>query len=276
MNIETRRVIDINRDECIYVEKGSMPHNRYINDVWNMFLYETEGDLIGAFVDGKLQGMGKLTVLYNEYGWLETLRVHPAFQNMGLGQEIYNAYLKHIEELKLKSVGMYTEMYNKISKHLAEKNGFKVSAEYTEILKAIEDSNYNNEEFFKVDSEKGEEILSPYYEEMDKYIVINRTFFPVDKGLGKFLASKGWLYTDNNSTVIICGYRFQPEKAFHVPFVKGDIKKALNFTNYLGEKAGSKNLSILKPVGSKEIEIFTKEGFEIDDDYMTLWMDFSK
>ena len=254
MNIETRRVTDNNRDECIYVEKGSMPHNRYIDDVWNMFLYETKGDLIGAFVDGKLQGMGKLTVLYNDYGWLETLRVHPDFQNMGLGQE----------------------MYNKISKHLAEKNRFKVSAEYTEILKPVEDSDYKNDDFIKVNSLKGEEILSKYYDEMDKYIVINRTFFPVDKGLGKFLASKGWLYTDGKGSIIVCGYRFQPEKAFHIPFVKGDIKKALNFANYLGKKAGSKNLSILKPVNSKEIEIFIKEGFKIDDDYMTLWMDFRR
>lgn len=273
MDIITRTITDSDREECIYVEKGAMPHNRYINDVWNMFLYETDGDLIGAFVDGKLQGMGKLTRLYQDYGWLETLRVHPDFQNMGIGQKIYDAYFEHIAKLNLKSVGMYTEMYNKISKHLAEKNGFEVKSEYTEILKPIRNINTNPTQFKLVSKENGEEFLSQYYDYMDDYLVINRTFYPVDKGLGEFLASKNWVYTDDKENVLIGGYRFQPEKAFHIPFIKGDIDKILDFANYLGCKAGSKNLSMLKPVNSTLIDLYVRKGFSIDDNYMTLWID---
>ena len=273
MEIKIRAIEDKDRDECIYVEKGAMPHNRYINDVWNLFLKETKGDLIGVFVDGKLQGMGKLTVLYNGYGWLETLRVHPDYQNKGIGQKIYDAYIKYMKDLKLKSVGMYTEMYNKISKHLAEKNGLTVRAEYTEILKPIYESEENFNDFKQVTEKEGENLISKYYNEMDDYIVINRTFYPVKKGLGEVLAKNGWVYKNENDDILIAGFRFQPEKAFHVPFIRGNIEHVLKFANYLGFKAGSKNLSILKPVNSKEINLFTDNGFKIDDDYMTLWID---
>lgn len=272
MKVITKTITDKDREACIYVEKGAMPHNRYIDDVWNLFLYETDGDLIGAFVDGELQGMGKLTRLYGDYGWLETLRVHPDYQNMGIGQEIYNAYLKHMKELNLKSVGMYTEMYNKISKHLAEKNGMELSAEYTEILKPISKPEKENFDFKLVSKEDGEKLLSPHYGEMGEYIVINRTFFPVGEGLGEFLAGQNWVYKDSEYNILIGGFRFQPEKAFHIPFIKGNIAKTLEFANYLGYKSGSKNLSILKPVKDEIIELFVDNGFTVDDDYMTLWI----
>lgn len=273
MDIVTRAIVDRDREACIYVEKAAMPHNRYIDDVWDMFLYKTDGDLIGAFVDGKLYGMGKLTRLYKDYGWLETLRVHPDYQNKGVGQEIYKGYLKHMEELNLKSVGMYTEMYNKISKHLAEKNGLKVKAQFTELLKPVIDSQASYNDFKLVKREDGEKILSPLYKEMGAYIVINRTFFPVGEGLGEYLAGENWVYIDDKDNILIAGYRFQPENAFHIPFMKGDIDYILEFANYLGNKSKSKNLSILKDRGSKEISFFKEKGFKLDDDYMTLWID---
>lgn len=273
MEVTTRFVEDSDREGCIYVEAGSMPHNRYINDVWDMFLYKTEGNLIGAFVDGQIQGMGKITKLYNGYGWLETLRVHPDYQNKGIGQYIYDAYFEEMKRLKFKSVGMYTEMYNKISKHLAEKNGLSVKAKYTEILKPVYYSSKTFPEFKLVPADRGEEILSPLYDRMDDFIVINRTFFPVGKGLGEFLASKNWVYQDDKNNILIGGYRFQPEKAFHIPFIFGDVDKVIEFANTIGSKAGSKNLSILKPVGSTLIDLYVEKGFSIDDDYMTLWID---
>lgn len=273
MEIITRKITDKDKKDCIYVENGAMPHNKYINDVWDLFLYKTDGDLIGAFVDGNLQGMGKLTRLYNGYGWLETLRVHPDYQNLGIGQEIYNAYLKHMKELNLKSVGMYTEMYNKISKHLAEKNGMKLTSKYTELLKPVTKPSTEKFDFKLVSESEGEKLLTKYYKDMGKYIIINRTFFPVNKGLGKFLASNNWVFKDSENNILICGYRFQKEKAFHIPFIYGNIEKALEFANYLAYKANSKNLSTLQLVNDKIIDKYVENGFKIDDDYMTLWID---
>lgn len=273
MKIITRAIEERDREGCIYVEKGAMPHNRYINDVWDMFLYKTDGNLIGAFCDDKLCGMGKLTRLYKNFGWLETLRVHPDYQNKGVGKEIYKAYLKHMKELNLISVGMYTEMYNDISKYLAEKNGLSVREEFTEILKPVIEVNEEYNNFRLVKKEEGEELLSPYYNKMGNYIVINRTFFPVGEGLGEYLASENWVYIDENKNILIGGYRFQPEKAFHIPFMVGDIELLLKFANYLGNKSNSKNLSILKEKNSKDIDIFLEKGFVKDDNYMTLWID---
>lgn len=271
--IVTRAIVDSDRDACIYVEAGAMKHNRYIDDVWELFLHKTEGDLIGAFVDDKLYGMGKLTRLYGDYGWLETLRVHPDYQNMGVGQEIYKAYFKHIKELNLKSIGMYTEMYNKISRYIAEKNNLTIRAYYTELLKEIEKIPEFKNSFKLIEKADGERLLSPYYGEMGKYIVINRTFYPVGKGLGEFLAENKYFYMDDDNNILIGGYRFQKEKAFHIPFIKGDIDYIIKYANYLGNKSNSKNLSMLKEKDGEEIELFNNKGFTIDGNYMTLWIE---
>ena len=70
-----------------------------LNDVWNDFTSGEDGFFFGAYLDGELGGIGKMTKLYNGYGWLETLRVHPDFQGKGLEKAIYEAFMSHRETL---------------------------------------------------------------------------------------------------------------------------------------------------------------------------------
>lgn len=274
MDIFTRVLVDEDRNDCIYVEKGATPNLIYINDVWDLFLNETEGGLIGAFVNNKLEGMGKITRLFKNIAWLETLRVHPSFQRKGLGQAIYDAYLKEAEAMNIEKLGMYTEMYNLASKALAERNGFSVKAHMTELTMDVKQEKLSKFSFQQVSEEKGEETLSPYYKDIGPFLVINRTFFPVEEGLGAHVAKNGWLYKDKDDTVLVAGYRFQPEKALHIPFISGDRKEALVFGHYLACQTKSKKLSTLQVMDSLRICEYKKDGFSIDGSYMTLWREF--
>lgn len=72
-----------------------------------------------AEVDGKIVGIGKLTLLYDGSAWLETLRVDPAYQGNGVGKAIYRRYLEEAAELNAPALRMYTGVKNAVSAGLA-------------------------------------------------------------------------------------------------------------------------------------------------------------
>ena len=273
MNIITRPLAPEDQAQALWVEAGAMPNNQYLAEVWDYFTLETDGNLLGAFVDDILIGIAKITRLYENYGWLETLRVHPDWQRQGVGNALWQQYFREMKNMQLQTVGMYTESYNIASKTLAENFGLRVQNFYTEFLRPVSTRSKHSFDFTTVDGAQGEVLLSPHYQHMPPYLVINRTFFPVKEGLGSYLASQGWLYSDNAGNLVIAGNRFHPKRLLHIPYFFGDAAKALLFAEQLAQQQSAPSLSCLYPSEGEHIARLKTLGFEPADNFMTLWID---
>lgn len=83
MEVTIRALTENDKIQALRVEAAAMPKNRYLSDVWELFIGKADGCLLGAFIKDTLVGLGKITRLYEHYGWLETLRVHPDCQRVG-------------------------------------------------------------------------------------------------------------------------------------------------------------------------------------------------
>lgn len=249
MEIIVRALTDRDKEAALWVEAGAMPDNKYLSDVWKLFTIGSEGDLLGAFSGGRLAGIGKITRLFGGYGWLETLRVHPAWQRKGFGRAIWEGFFQEIERLKLKSVGMYTEAENKISKGLAGQFGLGIRGFYREFRLLLDGRAPAEEVFFEpVPAAEGEALCSRFYAEMPPYVVINRTFYPAAEGLGRHLAEVGWLYRSREGELVVAGNRFHARRLLHVPYFSGRPGQALAFAAKLAAACGAPALSCLCPI----------------------------
>jgi len=273
MEVWTRAVKDSDRERLIWVEKGATPGLSYINDVWEPFIKGSDGEFSAAFCGDELGGMGKLTRLYEDYAWLEALRVHPNYQGRGLGKAIYDRYMEQIAGMGLKAVGMYTNYENVASRSLAERYGLSVKERFSEYVKA--DLTGQSAGLGGLRAVKEEHISSILPEQLDKigkFIVLNRTFYPVRDGLFQKLAANKWLYTCGYG-IIIMGYRFQPRKALHIAFMQGDKVKLLKIAEAYAVKIGAGSVSAMRSYDDEaENEFLTHQGFiKNTTDYITLW-----
>ena len=74
-----------NISDAVQVEEETLPNSCYLRDNSAYFLNDTVGDLTMVRAGDEPVGIGKLSVLPDGSGWLETLRVRPAWQGRGLG-----------------------------------------------------------------------------------------------------------------------------------------------------------------------------------------------
>ncbi|NPA75332.1 MAG: GNAT family N-acetyltransferase [Euryarchaeota archaeon] len=76
---------------------------------------------------GKVVGTGKITILPGRVGWLEGLRVHPAYQKQGLGRMMHSFLLNKAKDIaEIEVLEFATHMFNKESVSMALKDGFKI------------------------------------------------------------------------------------------------------------------------------------------------------
>ena len=274
MNTWTRAAKDSDRERFVWVESGAIKGLAYVDDVWDLFTKNNDGEFSASFLGDELGGIGKLTRLYNGYGWLEALRVHPDFQSKGLGKAIYDRYMEQMKEMNLSAVGMYTGYTNVVSRGLAEKYGLSVQDRFSEFIKSdLVESDDAQNNMHLVDEKDSEGFLEKYYGEMGNFVVVNRTFYPVKAGLGEMFAKNNWLYTNEAGDVLVAGYRFQPEKALHIPFMHGNTDKLLKSAANIAISKGSVALSAIRVYNNEEqIEIFAKNNFaKSEHDFITLW-----
>ncbi len=272
MDIITRAAQPQDRLSCVWIESGAMPSITYIDEVWPVFTAPGNGELTVALVDGDPCGMGKLTVLYGGYGWLESLRVHPDYQNMGLGKAIYRRYMQQMTEMNLSAVGMYTGIDNTHSRHLAELYGLSVSGEFSEYRIAARSDAVNPNGFTAIAPEEAEEIFAPLYSTMGEFITVNRTFYPVRPGLAERFAQNGWAFRCGD-TIVLAGSRFQPYKLLHLPYVHGDWELAARFAHSEALRTSAAQISAIRPLGMwHELPQLKQAGFaKTDEDFITMW-----
>ncbi len=75
-----------NISDAVQVEEETLPNSCYLRDNSAYFLNDTVGDLTMVRAGDEPVGIGKLSVLPDGSGWLETLRYVPHGRDVALGK----------------------------------------------------------------------------------------------------------------------------------------------------------------------------------------------
>ena len=267
MEITTRAFRPEDLEACLEVEKEAIKGpNHYMKDVIDYY-NTTRGEMTIAEVDGKVAGMGKLTVLYDGSAWLELLRVHPDHQRKGCGAAIYKRYFEQLKEMGCPAARMYTGAKNVPSAALAEKNGLHRSTEFHGMTLTMDKADaslfWEPPMYHRLTGDEAIMELMPLKEKCGGYLDINQTFYEINEQTLRGFAAAGWVYGDGKGNVLVAGSRFQPEKALYIAAMKGDKRRALSFALNLMVLTGHQQIRAHFPVGDEEmIDFLSKHGFE--------------
>jgi GNAT superfamily N-acetyltransferase len=273
-HIHLRKVCADDLDALIAVERGATPGLSYVPNVFEMFLSDQAGDFSLAEVDGVVAGCGKFTPLPDGSAWLETLRVLPQYQGMGIGKRFYEHFLELARQKGITTLRMYTGLRNVVSKGLAERFGFHLAASFHGAYRICPSgaATYSVAAFKPVASpERAAALLMPHSEGWGGYLVMNRTFYVLSPALCGSLARQGMVYEHPLSgSVAVLGARFMPKQALHIGlFVAGpsggDAALCLAFAEDLARARGAGRLSCLFSVQSVGVqETLLAAGFELE------------
>lgn len=259
MEITLRKATEKDFEECLLIEKAALNNYCYLGDVWNYF-NSTIGDLTCAFVDGVMAGIGKFSLLYDGSGWLETLRVDPKYQGIGVGKEIYLNYFTQAKKYGCKYMAMYTSANNVVSAGLASKYQFSKAQDFRGYnLISFKPSiiKYN---FKVVEPNRAVELVMSLAEEYHNYLVSNRTFYRINQNTAKGFSNDGKVFEDKeNDSFIICGSRFQHILSLHISMMGGDYSACLDFAKNYAASQGINRITFTIPLENIKLEEFLIE-----------------
>jgi GNAT superfamily N-acetyltransferase len=254
MEIVLRKATQKDREQTIWVESQSTPNLSYVPHVWDMFINDTEGDWSVESVDGELAGCGKYSILPDGSAWLETLRVIPQRQGLGLGKRLYEHWLRLSEEKGVTAMRMYTGINNAVSSGLAERYGLSTVETFHGVK--MEQKPFKTTHSFRpvTDVEEATALLLPLGEKWGNWIVLNRTYYKWGPEMCKWLTEKGMVYKDDEGNVVVMGARFMAEYQLHIGLFHGDAETCLGFAKANASNIGVKTIHCLYPQRFNEIE----------------------
>lgn len=250
MEILLRKARSEDKEKVEWVESLSTPTLSYVPDVWEMFLNDKEGDWSVEEVDGEVVACGKYSILPDGSAWLETLRVIPERQGIGLGKRLYEHWLRLSREKGVKTMRMYTGIRNVVSAGLARRYGLSLAETFHgTLMNCTPPEHVSNMDFQPVsDPRTATELLMYLGEKWGGWMVMNRTFYKWSPELCSWLTSNGMVYMDKESgSVVVMGGRFLEDKQLHIGLFDGDPEKCLMFAQAKGVAKGVKTMHCLYP-----------------------------
>lgn len=263
MEITLRKATEEDRQQCILIERSAIKTFSYLDDVWDYF-NSIKGDLTCAYVDGKMAGIGKFTLLYDGSAWLETLRVDPKYQGLGVGKKLYENYFKQAQEHACKSMAMYTGTSNMVSAGLASNFGFKKTQDFRGYNLITFVPSNREHHFESVGPERGAELILSLAREYHDYLVSNRTFYKINPDTAEGFALEEKVFENlQTESFIVYGARFQKELCLHISMMGGDYESCLAFAKDFAFSRKIPKITFTIPLENPGLERFLIEsGFE--------------
>ena len=265
-----RKAEQEDRERVIWVESKSTPNLSYVGAIWDLFTSDEVGEFSVAEADGELVACGKFTVVPDGSAWLETLRVIPEYQGLGIGKRFYERFYELARSRGVPAMRMYTGLRNAVSKGLAELYGLRLAAAYRGAsLPCVQGKIPPSEGGFKLvsDPERATDILMPFRERWTGFLVMNRTFFSITPALCSHLAEKEMVYEDPASgSVVTVGARFLPERALNIGVFGGDADQCLGFALEQGVERGAARLNCDFPPSAVDVQgALVEKGFALTE-----------
>ncbi len=272
MNIVMRRARPEDREKVLWVESKSTPTLRYLPYVFDIFVDDRVGEFSVVELDGEISACGKYTIVPDGSAWLETLRVIPEQQGLGLGKRLYEHWLELARAQGVKAMRMYTGITNIVSSGLAERYGLTLQGTFKGATLTIHPGAGERGGFIPVpDPKEATDILMPFENDWMGWLVMNRTFYRLNPALCEDMAKRGMVYRDQNTgSVVTLGARFMPEQALHLGVWGGDPDVCLRFAIWKATERGVPQLSCYHEATATKIgEDLARYSFKFDDsDYI--------
>ncbi len=267
-NIRLRSVRPTDREAVAHIEAGAMPNHRYLEEVFDEFIADERGGFGIAEIDGRPAGCGKFTILPDGSAWLESLRVSPEYQGLGVGKEFYRWFFHLARPRGVTTMRMYTGVTNAASKGLAELFGFSVAATFRGALAAPEHlpetgppgtlSPIDDPGEVRMTAARGRR-------EWGDFTVMNRTFFTFSPDTLRVWAREGKFYGDSLGNIAFMGARFMPEREFHIAYLGGDAEVGLREGIARARETGVSKIACLFPPHRTDIgDLLRRWGFSFD------------
>ena len=259
-----RRVVPEDKPDISYVESQSTPGLRYLDEVFSEFSQDQDGDFSVVEIDGQVVGCGKLTPMPDGSAWLESLRVLPLFQGLGVGKLFYTRFFQLAQERRIPVVRMYTNEANAKSKGLAERFGFREVAAYRGYILPAQEfprpvGPTSGWEMVQ-DPQLAAELIMPMARLWDGFMVMNRTFYAIVPALARVLAAQGqvFLHSPTNSLLVL-GSRFMPQQALHIGLINQELSLGLSLALDSARQRGVERLQVMFPPDRTELEDFFRD-----------------
>jgi GNAT superfamily N-acetyltransferase len=254
------------------VESKSTPNLRYLPKVFEMFASDMVGEFSVEEVDGELVACGKYTVLPDDTVWLETLRVIPEKQGLGLGKRLYEYWLELALAQGIKEMRMYTGVTNIVSSGLAERYGLRLQGTFKGNTRPSTPTMGEIGGFTRVhDPREATDLLMPLKDDWFGWLVMNRTFYRFSPALFEYITKLGMVYKDEKTrSVVALGARFMPEQALHIGIWGGDADACIRFAIWKAAEKGIPLLSCFHDATAMKVgETLATFGFKRDaSDYI--------
>jgi ribosomal protein S18 acetylase RimI-like enzyme len=272
MNIVLRRARPEDREKVAWVESKSTPNLRYTPYVYDEFVSDRVGEFSVEELDGELVACGKYTIVPDGSAWLETLRVIPEKQGLGLGKQLYEHWLELAKEHGVTAMRMYTGVTNVVSSGLAERYGLTLQGTFKgNTLSACSGAGARGGFVPVPDPKEATKLLMPLEDEWADWLVMNRTFYKLSPALCEYMAKHGMVYEDQKTkSVVALGARFMPDQALHIGVFGGDANACLQFAMWKAAERGIPQLSCFYEVTKPDIgRALARNSFKVDaSDYI--------
>lgn len=239
------------------VEAKSTPNLRYVPHVFDLFMQEPRSPFLVAEIEGEIVACAKFTIVPDGSAWLETLRVIPERQGLGVGKRLYEAFFAVAEREGVTTMRMYTGTKNAVSKGLAERFGFQPAQTFYGAQLAVDTSGDSSRAtgFQPItDTARATDLILAHRAQWHDFLVMNRTFYKLSPELCAHLVEAGLVYAQEESnSVIVVGARFMPEQALHIGLFGGDTQSCLRFAYQLATERKITQLSCLYPTPAETI-----------------------
>ncbi len=256
--IAVRPAVESDREQVFAVEAKSTPGLRYLPHVFEQFLADERGEFLVAEMAGAVVACGKFTVVPDGSAWLETLRVIPERQGLGIGKRFYARFFTIAAHEGVTTMRMYTGTQNVVSKGLAERFGFQPTETFYGAGRAAAVKEEGTADLaFERLTEPAEATarLMAHAESWQHFLVMNRTFYRLTPALCAALAAAGQVYSEPASaSVIALGARFMPEQVLHIGLWGGDTARCLRFALQQADIRGVPRVSCLFPTAALAIQ----------------------
>lgn len=135
-----RKLVHEDYDDIVDISKDIWGGTDYLPYVFHKWV-DDEGFFMGAVDEAKdkVVGVGKYTILHDDSGWLEGLRVHKDYRGKKIGKEIsyklFKIALGELDQSYIKKIAFGTHISSKESIGIMKKLGFKIEQEYILVSK---------------------------------------------------------------------------------------------------------------------------------------------
>lgn len=196
------------KDMCKHIWDG----NDYIPHIFHNWVDDKKGCFLGAFEESQIVGFGKYSVLMDNQGWLEGLRVHPDYRGKGyanaLSDKLFDIAKDDLINSKITNIGMCTHKDTTASINMMTARGFKLDQSCMLVFKDrknIKDKDLTLDDFTSTtwDISYDDLMSLDYLKNFKNRIVHGFTYLNLCKGVYEDLIDKNALIDVNGFKCIM-------------------------------------------------------------------------